>query len=155
MKFYQALRTEKVKSLSHRKAVTVEKTMPFSEVIRKLQESKSGCAVVLDRDRVVGILTERDVLKRGILGDTPMDTPVERLMTPHPKVLDMEDTLAVAVRLMHDGKYRHLPVVDAEGKFLALLSVRDIVYFLSELYPYEVYNQPPDPHQISATAEGA
>ena len=47
-------------------------------------------------------------------------------MTRKPKVLDREDTLAVAIRLMHDGKYRHLPVVNRKREILGLVSVRDI-----------------------------
>jgi CBS domain-containing protein len=63
--------------------------------------------------------------------------------------------MAVAIRLMHDGKYRHLPIVNSERECLGLVSVRDIVFYLSENYPLEVLNQPPDPHKISASAEGA
>ena len=155
MKFIQALNSEKIKNLTHRRSVTIEKKTKFSEIVRLLQEARTGCAVILEDGKVAGILTERDILKRGLLANVGPNTPAEQLMTPEPKVLDMEDNLSVAVRMMHDGKYRHLPIIDREGKFLGLVSVRDIVFYLSELYPYEVFNQPPDPHQVSVSPEGA
>ncbi len=155
MNFDQVLKKEKIKDLKSRKAVTVSKDLPFSEVIRQLQENKTGCAVVLENKRVVGIFTERDVLSRGLLANVDGSTPIEKLMTAKPKVLDREDTLAVAIRKMSEGKYRHLPIVNGQKEFLGLVSVRDIVIYLAENFPSEVYNLPPDPHQISTNAEGA
>ncbi len=155
MNFEKALKTEKIRNLSTRKTVTIGKDKTLFEVLQRLQETKTGCAVILDDNKVIGIFTEQDVLKRGILAKADPQTPIEKLMTPNPKVLDRDDTLAVAIRLMHDGKYRHLPVVNHQREFLGLVSVRDIVFYLSENYPFEVLNQPPDPHKISASAEGA
>jgi CBS domain-containing protein len=109
----------------------------------------------MDGKKIVGIFTERDALKRGLLAGASPDTPIEKLMTPDPVAVDPDDNLAVAIRLMHEGKYRHLPIVDRNDEYLGIISVRDIVMYLSENYPYEVYNQPPDPHKVSVAPEGA
>jgi CBS domain-containing protein len=153
--FEKALKEQKIKTLTTKKSVTICKDTTFSETVHQLQEARSGCAVVLQDKKVIGIFTEKDVLQRGLLKKVDPKTPISQLMTSDPMVLDMEDTLAVAIRLMHDGKYRHLPIVNSQLEFLGLVSVRDIVFYLSENYPYEVLNQPPDPHKISASAEGA
>jgi CBS domain-containing protein len=153
--FEKALKNEKIRNLKNRRPVTVTKDSSYGEVVRLLCEAKTGCAVILAGKKVIGIFTEQDVLKRGVIPKTDPETPIEKLMTPHPKLLDIEDSVAVAIRLMHDGKYRHLPIVNAKDEFLGLVSVKDIVFYLSENYPYEVYNLPPDPRQISAAPEGA
>jgi len=155
MNFEEALKTEKIRNLSTREALTVPPSMPLGEVVRLMQERKTGCAVILEDKKVVGIFTERDALIRALLANAEPTLPIQKLMTPKPKVLDREDTLAVAIRLMHDGKYRHLPVVNQRRELLGLVSVRDIVFYLSENFPLEVYNLPPDPHQICNRAEGA
>lgn len=155
MNFEEALKTEKIRNLATREGLTVPPELTLGEVVRRMQERRTGCAVVVAGKKVVGIFTERDALIRGLLADAAPETPIEKLMTAKPKVLDREDTLAVAIRLMHDGKYRHLPVVNAKREFLGIVSVRDIVFYLSENFPLEIYNLPPDPHRISRSAEGA
>jgi len=155
MNFEEALKTEKIRNLSTREAVAVLPDLTLGEVLLRMQEKKTGCAVVLEGKKVVGIFTERDALIRGLLAKPDLQSPISEFMTRKPKLLDREDTLAVAIRLMHEGKYRHLPVVNGRKEFLGLISVRDIVFYLSENFPLEVYNLPPDPHQISSNAEGA
>ncbi|MCC6273886.1 MAG: CBS domain-containing protein [Deltaproteobacteria bacterium] len=155
MNFEAALKTEKIRNLATREGLTVPPDLPLGEVVRRMQERRTGCAIVVSGKKVMGIFTERDALIRGLLANVAPETPIQKLMTPKPKVLDREDTLAVAIRLMHDGKYRHMPVVNAKREFLGIVSVRDIVFYLSENFPLEIYNLPPDPHRISRSAEGA
>jgi CBS domain-containing protein len=155
MDFEKALKNEKIRNLSTSEVVLVGPQETLGTVVRKLQEAKTGCAVVVEGNKVVGIFTERDALKRAALANTPMTTLIRDLMTPHPKVLNRDDSVAVAVRFMNEGKYRHLPIVDENGKFVGLFSVRDIVLYLSELYPLDIYNLPPDPHQVARAREGA
>ncbi len=155
MSFAQALQKQKIGGLATREPLTAAKETPYKDLIKALQKTRTGCAVIVAGKKVIGIFTEQDALKRGLLAKTDPKTPIEKLMTPNPTVLKIEDTLAFAIRLMHDGKYRHLPIVDEAGDLIGLISVRDIVAYLSENYPYEVLNQPPDPHQIAVSAEGA
>ena len=137
------------------RGIQVAKTTPFRAVVEELQNKKRFCAVVLDNRKVVGIFTERDALSRGLLKQVAPETPIEQLMTPQPEKIKRDDSLAKAIGQMHQGNHRHLPVVDEEDNFLGLVSVRDVIFYLSENYPYEVFNQPPDLHQVSETPEGA
>lgn len=137
------------------RGIQVSKDTPFKEVIRQLQAHKKFCAVILEGSRVVGIFTERDALKRGLLKGIQPDAPIEKFMTANPDVIDQNDSLGSAIRIMHNGKHRHVPVVNSKQEFLGLISVRDVVLYLSENYPYEIYNQPPDPHKFSGAPEGA
>lgn len=155
MNFGKALQQEKIRNLSTRQAVLVPPDESYHSLIIKLRQARSGCAIVVQNKKVVGIITERDIMIRGILAKALPQSTAASLMTPNPRLLAMEDSVAVAIRLMHEGKYRHLPIVDAQGEFLGLVSVRDIVAYLAENYPCEVYNLPPDPHQVIASPEGA
>ena len=137
------------------RGIRVSKDTSFEEVVRQLQDKEKFCAVILEGKQVVGIFTERDALKRGLLKDTDPDTPIGNLMTPRPTLINKDESLAVAIHLMNKGQHRHLPVVGAKNEFLGLVSVRDIVFYLSENYPCDVFNLPPDPHKVSSAAEGA
>jgi CBS domain-containing protein len=153
--FEEALKREKIRNLSTRQAVKAEPGESLGEVVRRMQEKRTGCAVILKGKKIVGIFTERDALLRGLIAGAEPGTPIEKLMTVNPKLIDREDSIAEAVRLMHAGHYRHLPVVSSKKEFLGLVSVRDIVLYLSENFAAEVFNLPPDPHQVSSSAEGA
>lgn len=155
MEFRQALEKEKVLSIMVVRGICVQAQESFGSVVEKLQKEEKFCAVILKDDKVEGIFTERDALTRGLLQKKSANTPVSELMTKNPVKLKQNDSLYQAVELMHQGRYRHLPVVDSQEKFVGLISARDIVYFLSETYPAPVLNQPPNPHQVSTEAEGA
>ena len=155
MNFEEAIKNEKIRNVMVPRGIQVTRKTTYGQVIHQLQTQKRFAAIIMDEKKVVGIFTERDALKRGLLAGVSADTPIEKIMTANPVVVDAEDNLAVAIRLMHDGKYRHLPIVDRNDEYLGIISVRDIVMYLSENYPYEVYNQPPDPHKVSVAPEGA
>lgn len=155
MNFEEAIKNEKIRNVMVPRGIVVTRKTTYGQVVAQLQGQKRFAAIILDKQKVVGIFTERDALKRGLLQGASPETPIEQLMTPDPVIVDPDDNLAVAIRLMHEGKYRHLPIVDRNNQYLGIVSVRDIVMYLSENYPYEVYNQPPDPHKVSAAPEGA
>jgi len=155
LNFDEAIKNEKIRNVMGPSALLVPQGTPYGEVIGRLQAEKKFCAVILAGKKVVGIFTERDALKKGLLQGTEVNVPIEKLMTPNPVVVDPEDSVALAIRLMDEGKYRHLPIVDRNDEYVGLISVRDIVDYLSENYPYEVFNQPPDPHKFSIVPEGA
>jgi CBS domain-containing protein len=84
-----------------------------------------GSIVVLDGGRLVGILTERDLL-RAFARATPRETPVRQCMTPNPETCEATATLEHATVLMLHGGFRHLPIVEGE-RVVGMLSMRDLV----------------------------
>ncbi|MFD0978078.1 CBS domain-containing protein [Tropicimonas aquimaris] len=92
----------------------------------RLNEANVGALPVLDGDRLVGIISERDVIRRAIGRRRPTaETQVEEIMTREPTTVDLSVSLSDAMRLMIKGKFRHLPVTD-QGRVVAMLSMRDI-----------------------------
>jgi CBS domain-containing protein len=85
-----------------------------------------GAAVVMEGDRLLGVISERDVIRKCICGGRKTDeTAVAEIMTPDPVTIDAGASLAEAFARMTAGKFRHLPVLDG-GQVTALLSIRDI-----------------------------
>ncbi len=64
-------------------------------------------------------------------------------------------TVGEAIRMMSEGGYRHLPIVDSEHKPTGVLAVHGIVHYLVDHFPETVYNLPPDPKAGTSEREGA
>lgn len=105
--------------------VAAENTVREAAVI--LSDHEIGAAPVLAGDRLVGIFTERDILRRVVAAGRDSDaTRVADAMTPDPRTVSAETSLVKAFALMVEGNFRHLPVVEGDGRVIAMLSIRDI-----------------------------
>jgi CBS-domain-containing membrane protein len=82
------------------------------------------------------------------------DLPVRVFMTESPKTLGRDAALGEVIVVMDHGSYRHIPIVDAAGRVEGIISIQHLVTFLAELFPTEVLNLPPRPHQHIASREG-
>jgi CBS domain-containing protein len=105
--------------------LTVEPDAPLTEAVRSMDDRRVGAVLVLERERLVGVFTERDVLRAVAQGLTPEAT-VGEWMTRGPETIESDDTAEHAAVLMIHGGFRHLPVVD-EGKVVGILSIRDLM----------------------------
>lgn len=100
---------------------------PISRAIGLMCEWRVGCVPVLESGKLVGILTEVDVLFK----PTDLRDPVSKLMTPSPEVVEEDSTIACALNLMSVGGYRHLPVV-RDKSLVGILSIKDVLRYLKE-----------------------
>lgn len=93
---------------------------------RMMREKKIAAVLVMEADRLVGIITERDMTCRVIAAGLNPDTTLCRdIMTADPDTLAPHDDAADAIRMMREHNYRHLPVVDG-AKVVGMVSVRDL-----------------------------
>jgi len=97
----------------------------LGEAAAKMAERGVGAVVVLEGERIVAILTERDVLKAVAAGQDG-NASVTDWMTRHPDTIEPDDTTDHAASLMIHGGFRHLPVVE-EGKVVGIVSIRDLM----------------------------
>lgn len=106
---------------------------PVAEAISLMQEHGFGCVLVVDQKRLVGIVTERDIVVR-LMGQSlePTQVMVEAIMTSSPETLSLGDPMAFALNIMHLGKYRHIPLVDEDATPVGIISTRDIVNYLAQ-----------------------
>jgi CBS domain-containing protein len=127
-------------------AITVEIDTPIRDAILLMQTKRIGCVLVTSHEKLLGIFTERDVLKK-IVG-TSFDvrsTPITEVMTTNPQALNDDDTIAYALNFMDLGGYRHIPIVNEQFEPLGIVSVKDIVSYLVQHFADEVLNLPPHP----------
>jgi CBS domain-containing protein len=101
--------------------------MTVAEAARYMTDRNVGAVCVLDEGRLVGVLSERDMMKRVIaLKRDPSQTKVSEVMTPNPVVVAVSETHNNCVKTMQKAGIRHLPVVDGD-KLVGLLSLRDLL----------------------------
>lgn len=125
------------------------------EAIALMRQDRSGCLLVQEGNKLAGILTERDILRRVLAEKRPLSMPVSDCMTPQPVTVGRKEPIGAAIRRMEEGGYRHLPVVDEGGQVVGVLSVKRIVHYLVEHFPTTVYNLHPDPDAVQRRPEGA
>jgi|SRR5262245_8372677 len=103
---------------------------PADSVLTALQimvDKDIGLVVVMDRDKLAGVLSERDCARRVLLAKkSPESTPVADIMVRNVVTIDVEYTFADCLRLMHQHNIRHLPVVE-NGKVITVVSIRDLL----------------------------
>lgn len=121
------LLAEKVSTLH-----TVPMNATVAEAVHVMTDNHIGAVLVVEGEKLVGIFTERDVLRRVVAQyKDPRTTPIERVMTPNPVTITGEETVCDIMNLHAQKHFRHLPVVD-HGRIVAMLSVRDIISWLAE-----------------------
>jgi len=149
------LKVESVSRLHPTPPRMVRPSQSVAEAVALMRQEQVGCVLVCDsRQQVVGIFTERDLMRRVMAPGKPLTSPISEYMTPDPVTVHSKEPIGCAVRRMEEGGYRHLPVVD-EGKPVGILSVKRIVRYLVEHFPATVHNQPPDPGAVHQEREGA
>ena len=152
----RAIATGEIRALGLGPAITMPAQSTLHDVVKKLQEQHIGCVLVTGADgKLAGIFTERDLLNKVALH--PLDWSKERVadyMTPDPETLRPDDRIAWALKLMHIGGYRHVPLTDRDGRPVGVVSIKDIIEYIIDLFPSPVLNLPPEPHRGPSTDEG-
>jgi CBS domain-containing protein len=123
---------DNLKLLEPEETVTVAPDSSVLDVARKMRTARSGCALVLENGRLVGIFTEHDVLHR-MFGSQAMaaDVPVKNLMSPNPESLRETDSVATALNKMSLGRYRHIPVARNDGTF-TVTSIKSVLKYIAK-----------------------
>ena len=148
--------SDKILSLQLPPPLSVASGSSVRQVIDTVQRHRTGAVLVSEGKRLVGIMTERDVLMKLIRRDVSYDDPVDRFMTPNPRTLTPDSTIGEAITLMTDEGFRNIPIVDAAtGEAVGLFRVQDVIDHLAESFPEHVLNLPPRTDQKLETAEGA
>ncbi len=116
----------KVRSLCRREVLSAGPGETLAEAASRMQYDEVGALVVLDGGTLVGIITERDLVRAMADGVDPADTPVASYMTPDPVTIDLDADAAEAAEAMVGVGARHLPVVEA-GRVVGMISARDLI----------------------------
>ena len=98
----------------------------FTAAVKMAEAHIAALVVVEDGDKLIGIITERDMTQRVVAkGADPSATPVSEIMTKNPDTLSPDDSAGDALELMQTRNYRHLPVAE-DGVCVGMVSIRDL-----------------------------
>jgi len=130
----RSLMEDQVLQLRPKKPTTIPPDMPLAEAIHVMLENNIGALLVVDdAGQLLGILSERDLLKKVAgLHDDYAALPVAQFMTAKPETVALTDTLNFVLHKMDGGGYRHVPVIEG-GKPVHVISVRDMLRHITKL----------------------
>jgi CBS domain-containing protein len=117
--------------------LSVEPEAQLSAAVKILGERKIGAVLIMNRGRIEGILSERDIVRvLAERGAAVLDEPVTNVMTRKVVSCRQNDTVAAIMEIMTLGKFRHLPVLEGE-RVVGLISIGDIVKWRVQEYENE------------------
>ena len=126
----------------------VSASTTLADTIHLMQQERRACVLVMENDQLVGIFTERDILMK--IAGQPLDlvhTAVSASMTPDPFTLPDDANVAFALSKMVLEGFRHIPLVDDDGRPTSVVSMRNLIEYLGEIYSRELLTMPPEPNQ--------
>jgi CBS domain-containing protein len=139
-----------------RPAICVPLNTRVRAAVDRMNQGGVGCVLIEDGGRLVGIFTERDVLTKIVGTSIDIDrSTVDELMTSDPETLRADDRVSYALNKMSVGGFRHVPLVDDEGRPVGVVSMRNVVDYIVDLFGTEVLNLPPSPRHSAHAREGA
>ena len=116
----------------------IEKTATVFDAITKIVEANVGSILVTDGDQVVGIMSERDYLRKiAVQGRTSRDTQVGEIMSSPLIYVTPETTIEESMAIMTDRRIRHLPVVEND-EVVGIISIGDVVKFQSREQSFQI-----------------
>jgi CBS domain-containing protein len=110
-------------------AETISPDDPLTAASALMLSRRLGCLPVVADGQLVGIITANDLLAADVRAATPhlsLDTPISSVMTPSPVVVHPHEPLLEAIALMAQRSVRHVPVTDAEGRLVGMVTDRDV-----------------------------
>lgn len=122
----------KVSDIMTPAAVTDAADDTLAEAAAKMWQQQTGSLLVMEGDRLLGIVTERDVLRVVGQGNDPKAASLRDVMTTDPVTVTPDTTIKDAASIMFDKWFRHLPVVAPDGGVVGIISLRDLLTLVAE-----------------------
>lgn len=113
-------------------AITDAPDDTIAQASAKMWQQQTGSLLIMDGDRLAGIVTERDVLRTVAEGKDPNTSSLRDIMTPDVVTVPQDTSLKDAAAIMFEKWFRHLPVVSADGKVVGIISLRDLLTLVAQ-----------------------
>ena len=120
-----------VKMMMKRNLVTVTQDAMVSDAVKEMNENRVGVVLLLDGEKLCGIFSERDLLRRVVgAGKDPGSTPIKEVATLELKTVRENTPIAECSKIIRDSGFRHLPIVDGKGAPVGIISSRDFLQYI-------------------------
>ena len=122
----------KISDLMPAAAVTDSPDDTLAEASAKMRSQQTGSLLVMEGERLIGIVTERDVLRTVAEGQDPKSVSLRDVMTTDVVTIGPDTRLKDAAEIMFQKWFRHLPVVTEDGRVVGIISLRDLLALVAE-----------------------
>lgn len=106
--------------------IVISSTAPINKVAELMARNKIGSVIVMEKGRAVGIMTERDIVRKVVAKKMKFTTPVKKIMSTPMRVIEENQKVTDAVALMKKYKIKRLPVIDAQKRLVGIVTDTDI-----------------------------
>ena len=145
-----ALVSETLADVATPPPLVLSSSTSLADTIAQMRKDRRACVLLVDGSQLTGIFTERDVLMKVAGSDFDLArTPVAAVMTRDPMTLPADSSVAYALNKMVLEGFRHIPVTDRDGRAITVISMRNLIEYLSEFFARDVLNLPPEPHMAT------
>ena len=112
--------------------VSTDPETTIADAAKLMMSRETGSLAVMDDGELVGIVTERDVMEVVAEDGDPFSTTVSEVMTPNPDSLEPDAEVGYAADWVLAAGYRHLPIMDDSGRLIGMLSIKDILWGVTQ-----------------------
>lgn len=145
---------EPIGKVDLQKPAVVKSGTSIINAVKEMKYNQIGCVLVRDaKKKLIGILSNGDLMHEFVGSTLSGDTPVDTIMTNDPFSATPDLTVQEALEIFDSNKFRHLPILSG-NTVEGILSVRGLMTFISEHLPLEVMNLPPDSSLIASRPSG-
>ncbi len=132
------MKVESILTAKGADVITIEPEQSLKEaVVLLVQHNIGALAVVTPDGRLVGMISERDIMREIARHGGNLVAPVDEIMTREVRTASLQDEVEVVMNTMTMGHFRHMPVMD-QGKLIGILSMRDVVKAQLDEYQAEI-----------------
>ena len=148
------MQTEKVDYLDLSEYCLVQSGTTIRETVATMRAQETNCAFIIRDDALVGIFTDRDVMRRVVDRPDIWDHPIDEVMTHDPRAAESGESVGEAVAMMDALHFRNVPIRNADGMITGNLTHFSLIRYLADNFQNEILNLPPTPDQFGKQRDG-
>jgi len=123
-------KTMTIADVMTKSVISIDAAMTINEAAKMMEDAKVGAVIIMENNKIVGIVTDRDFAVKVAAHAYQISTPVKQIMSSPLVSINSNETVRTAGDLMHDRKVRKLPVID-NGDVVGIITATDIVNLLA------------------------
>jgi len=120
---------DQIEEIMNKEVATAKPDDLLVTAAKTMLERKIGCVVVVEREKVVGVVTESDLVRCAASGHDPNHTLVKDMMKSSPVTCTPQAPVEEAYAHMRRNNIRHLPIVDKSGMLVGIVTMKDLISF--------------------------